>query len=350
MKKRLLFGLLSIVLVALPLIGACAEETPEVFELKFASIMPAEAAITQTFVAWGDRIEEETGGRVKITYYLGGSLLTHPELLQGVKEGIADIAWYTPSEDAGVWDLAAYFDLAFMGFKSNWQATNIYTELLKDKKWGLWDEFESKGVRPYGPMFPPPFQFYSTKKGVSAPADISGMKVYAVGEISSVLAAAGAAPVEMEITDAYTALDRGLIEGICTHDAAMLVFGLLDFPKYATRFGEGGCYEFMNLFIINADVWDSFPNDIKDVFNDLETWQVEQEMAASQSEADIAVATLHDAGATFLNLTDAELAAWEALAEASHDEWLAKMEAKGLGDEAQELWDKLMELIEEMPA
>lgn len=350
MKKKLLFGLLSIVLVALPFIGACGEKTPEVFELNFATIMPAEAAITQTFVAWGDRIEEETEGRVKITFYLGGSLLSHPELLRGVQDGLADIAWYTPSEDAGVWDLAAYYDLAFLGFKSNWQATDIYTELMENDDLGLMEEFESKGVEPYCWMFPPPFQLFTTDKPVRVPDDISGMKVYALGEMSNVFSAAGAAPIEMEITEVQGSLDRGLITGVCTHDAAMLVFGLLDYQKYATRFGEGGCYEFMNLFIINSDVWDSFPNDIKDVFNDLKPWLLEEEMNASQSEADIAVGILHDADATFLDLTSAEMAEWEALAQASHDAWIAEMEDKGLEDEVQELWDELMRLIEEMPA
>jgi TRAP-type C4-dicarboxylate transport system substrate-binding protein len=350
MKKKLLFGLLSIVLVALPFIGACGEKTPEVFELTFTTIMPSQAPITQTFVAWGDRIKEETGGRVNITFYLGGSLMSHEEELRGVQDGLADIAWYTPSEDAGVWDLVTFYDLAFLNFKSNWQATDIYTEMMENDDLGLMDEFESKGIKPYCWMFPPPFQLFTTDKAVRTPADISGMKVYALGEMSDVFAAAGAAPIEMEITEVQGSLDRGLITGVCTHDAAMLVFGLLDYQKYATRFGEGGCYEFMNLFIINADVWDSFPNDIKQVFNDLQPWLLEEEMNASQSEADMAVSILHDANATFLELTSAEMAEWVALAEESHADWIAEMEAKGLEDEVHELWDELMRLIAELPA
>jgi TRAP-type C4-dicarboxylate transport system substrate-binding protein len=311
--------------------------------------MPAEAAITKTFTSWAKRIEDETGGRVKITCYLGGSLLSHPELLRGVQEGVADVAWYAPSEDAGMWDLVSFYDLAFLGFKSNKQAAVIYNELLKNKALGLRDEFDNKGLIPYGCMFPPPFQLFTTKTPVRAPADIKGMKCYALGETSKVIAAAGGAPVTMEITDVYMALDRGLIEGVCTHFAAMMVFGLLDFAKYATIFGDGGCYDFMNCFIINAKTWNGLPPDIQKVFSDLESWQANEEYTASQSEVDAAVGICKDKNVSFLELTPEEIAAWEALAQPSHDDWLAKMEAKGKGEQAKALWDELKRLIAETP-
>ena len=114
-----------------------------------------------------------------------------------------------------------------------------------------------------------------------------------------------------------------------------------------TRYGDGGCYMFMDSFIWNAEVYHSMPDDVMKVLEDLEPWLVEQEYVASQSEVDAAIGVLQEQGAEFLNLTPEEIAAWEALAQPAHDEWFAKMDERGKGDQARAVWDEMKRLQEE---
>lgn len=332
-----------------PATTATTTAAPKVIELKFATIMPPQASITQAFTAWGAKVEEATSGRVKITNYLGGSLLKTEELLSGTQSGISDVTWYTTTENPGEWDLHGFNELPLLGYKSSNQASKIYTQLLNDKSLGLAAEYEKNGVMPYATMYPPPFQIFTSKKPVHGPADVKGMKLYALGDMGDVISKAGGAPVTMEITEAYMSLERGLIEGVCTHAAAMMVFGLFDYTEYASKFGDGGCYNFMNSFIINPKTWNSLPADIQKIIKDLEPWQAEEMTKASNMEADIGWQILNDKKGTVINLTESEMKAWEDLAKPVQQAWVDKMTAKGKGNEAQAILDRIKKLIAETP-
>jgi len=312
--------------------------------------MPPEASITKEFVSWAEGIEQQSNGRVKITCYLGGSLLKHGEMYRGVQDGIADIAWYSPTEDPGNWDLNSFQDLAMLGFKSDRQATKIYDTLLKDNATGLMQEFYDKNFIPYGVLFPPTFQLWTTSKAVNVPDDIKGMKIYAVGTMAELFSAGGGAPVTLDIGDVYMSLDRGLIQAVNTHPAAMMVYNLLGFIKYATWFGDGGCYAFMNCFLFNKNKWDSLPSDIQTIFKEAEAVHIEAAIAASHSEMDAALAICKQNNVQFTNLTQDEIAVWQTLAEPSHEKWLQSMESKGKGTQAKALWAELQNLIAEYPS
>jgi TRAP-type transport system periplasmic protein len=68
-----------------PLYGA------EVIKLKFANYFPVVHKNTAFGQEFCDEIKKRTGGRVEISYYAGGTLLTAPKMAAGVNSGIADI-------------------------------------------------------------------------------------------------------------------------------------------------------------------------------------------------------------------------------------------------------------------
>jgi TRAP-type C4-dicarboxylate transport system substrate-binding protein len=344
MKKKLLLIPIAL-LLALSMIAISCPAEPEVIKLDFASITPAEAPISQTYAQWAEMINERSEGRVEITCYFGASLLKHEEMLRGVPEGVADIAFYAPSEDPGNWGLNTFFELPFLGYKSNAQATAIYNELLSNKELGLWDEFEDYGLVPYHAKMSPPFALITTDTAVRAPADIAGVKCYTLGKLAQVVSEAGGAPVSMDVTDVYMALDRGLIEGVFTHLPAMVIWGFLEHANYLTLFGEGGCYMYIFAFIINADVWNSLPPDIQQIFKDLEPWLDENVTTGDLMMIEGAKGILQEKGATILELTPAEMTGWEELALPLRDEWITEMEAAGKGEQERALMDEFDRLL-----
>src|SRR4030042_1049551 len=83
---------------ALPIDKALAAE--KVINLKIANFFPPpskQSKITQEF---GEELERRSGGRIKVQFFAGGSLLTAPAMYKGVETGITDIGYshvyYTP--------------------------------------------------------------------------------------------------------------------------------------------------------------------------------------------------------------------------------------------------------------
>ena len=100
-------------------------------------------------------------------------------------------------------------------------------------------ELENQGccLRPENP---PTWIMHTSKKAVRVPADVKGMKASAGSYAAQFWLACGAAPVNMGPGDWYTSMEKGLIEGLSLHWAAMKVFGLIPLVKYDTSWGQGG--------------------------------------------------------------------------------------------------------------
>ena len=91
MKKETLFVLLALMLAALPLCGACATPTSEVIELSYSNFFPPTHFHSILAEEWAKEIEQQSDGKVKITYYPGGTLTAAPQTYDGVVTGISDI-------------------------------------------------------------------------------------------------------------------------------------------------------------------------------------------------------------------------------------------------------------------
>ena len=92
MKKKLILILLAVTMAVTPLFSACAEEKlTEPIELNFATFMPPFAAQFGAYQEWADKITEQTEGMVIVTLYPFGSLLPPPDMISGVKAGVAEI-------------------------------------------------------------------------------------------------------------------------------------------------------------------------------------------------------------------------------------------------------------------
>ena len=61
-----------------------------------------------------------------------------------------------------------------------------------------------------------PCALHFAKVQVRTPEDIKGIKMIALGVSAKALQSMGASPVVLDPPDWYMALDRGVVEGICT--------------------------------------------------------------------------------------------------------------------------------------
>lgn len=270
-------------------------------------------------------------------------------MLRGVQKGISDIGWYSIGTDPGLMPLNEMILMPFLGWKSREQASVIYYDLTSEKSKlpQFRDEFVKLGIIPYSSRTMPPFQIFTTKKPVRVPDDIKGMKLYAMGDMTKVISQAGGTPVDMGPQDFYMSLERGLIEGMSVHYAVIQALGLSELLKYDTILGDAGCCMAPNIYIFNANVWNSLPADIQKIFMDLDPWLFEETSKADVADIQTAMDKAKELGHTFINLTPEEIKLWQNLALPLHQEWIKKME--GMGLPAKKLYDGVQQMITEYP-
>lgn len=366
MKKILLLTLLVCVVVSLTSIAACAEPepapapspapttpapptptppAPEVVELTYATAMPPQSGLIQYHIEWINKVQEISQGQIKIELIAGGALLATQEIGEGVQTGVADMGLYVPSELEGQEELGGFVRLPFIPYKSWYQQDLMYREIFNLYP-ELQTEYSENNMYPYCMRVMPPAELMTSKVQVRVPADIKGMKLYATGEVADLAKAAGAAPVVMGAGEWYTALDRGLIEGMFLHDAAALIFDLIKNLPY-TLGPAGGIHSKGQVIIFNLDVWNSLPPEVQKVFHDTEAEFIEGIFVVDVGEIAKGKAIRKELGYTHTDLTPAELQEWVELAQPATDAWIADMASKGLPSQA--VIDDVMRLIEVLP-
>jgi tripartite ATP-independent transporter DctP family solute receptor len=108
----------------------------------------------------------------------------------------------------------------------------------------------------------------TTKKMVRKPEDLKGLKIRIVGGkmTSETLKALGASPIFMSATEVYMALSKGVMDGLLSGFTSFYNRKYYEVCKYAIKFNS-----FFALFptIMNMKFWESLPNEIKQVIQEV---------------------------------------------------------------------------------
>jgi TRAP-type C4-dicarboxylate transport system substrate-binding protein len=73
----------------------------EVIKLKYATFMPPMHKMTAISEEWCKEVEKRTNGKVKFTFYPGGTLIPAAQGYEGAVKGIADVSFMTQQYNAG---------------------------------------------------------------------------------------------------------------------------------------------------------------------------------------------------------------------------------------------------------
>jgi TRAP-type C4-dicarboxylate transport system substrate-binding protein len=171
------------------------------------------------------------------------------------------------------------------------------------------------------------------------------MKIHgAEYSLVQVMDAAGASPVQLDITEMYTGLERGILDGVMNHFPVCFIFRVLELTPYHTVFGEGGINMTPMFAIMNPKKFNSLPPDLQKLLEDSgKVWTEEMaklDFPLQKTAVDFCKGKNH----TFSNLTPEEMKVWYDLVKKPiHDKWIADAEAKGLPGAA--VYKETLELV-----
>jgi len=293
-------------------------------KLTYGSINPSTHTYSIADKAWIDKITKDTGGLVQITPYWDGTLLSKKEATDELAKGVADIGYCSPGYSTKPYPIHTG-TLGFYYGVPDYQARRaIYDQLTKDFPQ---IEAEFEGIKILATSVGSTYQLI-TNKPVRTINDFKGLKLKGTGVFLEVLKALGAEGVSVPMTEVYTQLDKGLIDGCLApyETFASLHFG--EVAKYCTVLNmTSAVYPTRGM---NLNSWNKLPADIQKVFKDnIAFWSAqddEQRFNQDKTGYDTAIKD----GVTFIELSPQDLAKYNQVVEQVMLAEASKLDAQGL--------------------
>ncbi len=273
MKAMRSIGIFSL-LAAFCLLSVLSVNTAsaEPIEISYANLFPPTHIQSQLPESWCKEVEKRTNGKVKITYYPGGTLLKGPKIFSGVLDGIADMGNSVLGYSRGVFPSMEAIDLP-MGYPNAIVATRVIND--------FYNQFKPKPFSNVKPMY---FHAHGpgilhSKKAVRTLEDIKGMKVRSYGFNAKMTAALGAVPVAMAQPGVYEALQKGVADATFSPSEVLKGWKQAEVIKYTTKCYSVG-YTAGFFVVMNLDKWNALPKDVQKVIE-----EINKEWVAKYGEA-----------------------------------------------------------------
>jgi TRAP-type C4-dicarboxylate transport system substrate-binding protein len=231
-------------------------------------------------LAWMEKIERETNGRVKIIPFWNASLLGKRENLTQVVKGVVDIGCVIGNYAATGFDIAKSVKGFFYGCPNRQIARTIY-EKVRAKYPQIDGEFSEVKVLAY--QAHTPYQLI-TNKPISRVEDLEGLSLGVTGIYAKVAEALGAEGMAMPIGDFYMAFEKGILDGGILPIESLKSFRFAEVLKYCTLINITAAP--IQHRVMNLECWRKLPPDIQKVFEDnIEWWGLKIEEELFKAEA-----------------------------------------------------------------
>ncbi len=294
----------------------------EVIKLKFANYMPIAHINTIVMGKFVEDVNKKLAGKVEITQYPAGTLLTAPKIAAGVASGIADIGLAHCSYSRGRFPVMELTELP-LGASSSYILTHVINNFYDKFKPKEWDAFH-----PLIFSASPPSTIQTIKKPVKSLEELKGLKIRGTGRSGDIVKALGATTVPVEMVDMYEALRRGVIDGNMGPYEQTKSFRTGEVLRYhSVAWQAGSGYTFYVIF--NKAKWDSLPADCKKVIDEtaqsyIEPWAVEW----NKTDLD-GLKFFKDQGGQVISIPDSEIQRWVKAVEPVINKYKQDMIGKG---------------------
>jgi TRAP-type C4-dicarboxylate transport system substrate-binding protein len=298
--------------------------------LKFHHIWNTQAMASVNVIApWCDKIAKESANKLKCQVFPAMSMGGTPQqLVDQVKDGVADVVITLPGYTAGRFPALEVFELPFMtnsaeaGARAAWDYLQKYAlkEFPGTKILAIWVHDEG--------------YVHTREKPIKTLADFKGLKMRApTRQTNKLLAALGASPVGMPLPAVVDAVSKGTIDGFLLPWEVMPSLKLHEMVKFhsETDPSRPALYSAVFVFAMNQAKYDSLPADLKKVIDANAGAAYSQAIGkiwdGSQAAGRKAA---QDRGNTFTMIPASELDNWVKASAPLYDDFTADMDKKGL--------------------
>lgn len=266
---------------------------------------------------YGEILEDKSGGKLKVEFLGADEVVPPLEQFDAVRNGTVDIALGVASYYTG--SVPEAISIQFNRDKMPEELrANGFIDLMKElhlSKGNVVYVANAAG-RPGGA-----FRLYTARQFTSLD-ELKGVRFRVSPVYTAIVEGIGAIPVALPPADTYSALERGVVEGLGWTYAGTLDYG---FPEVAKYVINPPFYTIVSNIIMNKAVYDGLSDELKKAVEDaaieFETRIIDHYDSYVAAEDD----KLRAAGAEFITLGDADVEKY--LSAAYDGGWKAFLEA-----------------------
>ena len=309
---------LPIALVALIIgLGVSARGSADEMKLVFTTIaLPTAAVSEKIYHPWAERVNEAGKGIVHIDVRDGTTLANSTNFYDRLLSDVMQVSFGSLNYLAGKFKLSQVMALPFL-MDSAEQESVVFWRLYKS---GLLDSEFDQIVPVFIRAFPQQ-SLHLVKAPTKPIEDLSNLKIIASGQIGTALMAKlGAAPLSIQLTDTYEALQRGTADGVNFPVSSLPDFKLDEVTHYHIDVPLGGGPG--GIWMAKAK-YESLPPEVRKVF-DANSGQAESRRAGiilDQLQTSVQLQLAAEPNQQIVKLSPGLLAKWKPRIDALVNAW-----------------------------
>ncbi|WP_207807028.1 TRAP transporter substrate-binding protein [Parazoarcus communis] len=321
-------------LIAASLTAMSFQAAAQTVTLKVAHFLPAVAPAQQKVLQpWCDALNKESRGRIACQIYpsmqLGG---TPPQLVDQVRNGVADVVWTAPGYSAGRFPVIEALELPFVvtdAHTGSLAAWSFYEQHAQKE----FDAFKVLAVHVDGGM-----ALHTSKRNIQGMSDITGLKLRASGRMAAkTLAALGGSPVAMPPAQMTEAISKGVVDGAMGAWELVSPTKLDEVSRFHAEPASGMPYPATTVLtmLMNRQKYDALPADLKAIIDRYSGPPLVAEFGRVwEEEAAASRAKVKSRGNTIHQFSTAEFDAMKRATAPVEADWIKSMNDRGLDGSA----------------
>ncbi|XAT56826.1 C4-dicarboxylate ABC transporter substrate-binding protein [Rhodobacteraceae bacterium IMCC1335] len=322
--------------------GALATET--LAEEWNVSVWGKRRAFTEHIHKLGELLDQKTNGEFTLNISYGG-LSKNKENLDGISIGAFEMAQFCAGYHADKNRVVTVLELPFLGVENLAQevavSAAVYAHPAATEEMAQWNA----KLLMTSPM--PQYNLVGTGEPRTALSDFEGMRVRATGGLGKAFAAAGSVPTSVTATEAYQAMESGVVDTVAFAQHAHLSFGTINQADWWTANLNPGTVNCP--VVVNIDAYESLSDAHREALDGSVQEALDHYVANYGELLAKWDSVLAEKGVTKVEISADVIDAFRAkAADPIRDAWIADMEAQGLP--GQELYDLVMSTLAEAKA
>ena len=331
-----LIGKAMLTAAAVALAGEAAAQSVE----WNVSLWGKRRAFTEHVERLAELLDEKTNGQFKLNISYGG-LSKNKENLDGISIGAFEMAQFCAGYHRDKNPTITVLELPFLGVNTLEEevavSTAVYNNPAVQADLGRWN---AKLLMP-SPM--PQYNLVGTGEPPKTLEDFKGMRVRATGGIGEAFKAVGAVPTSVTATEAYNAMESGVVDTVAFAQHAHLAFRTIDIADWWTENLNPGTVNCP--VVVNTDAYAALPDEFREVLDNSVPEAVDYYVENYKQLLEKWDQILDEKNVQRVRLDESVIAEFRAkAADPIRDKWIADMEAQGIP--GQELYDLVMATLE----
>ncbi|MCG7492852.1 C4-dicarboxylate TRAP transporter substrate-binding protein [Thalassobius sp. Cn5-15] len=297
-------------------------------------------AFTEHVEKLAELVSEKTGGEFTLNISYGG-LSKNRENLDGISIGAFEMAQFCAGYHRDKNPSITVLELPFLGVNTLEEEVAIshavYAHPAVQADLGRWNA----KLLMTSPM--PQYNIVGTGEARDELAEFDGMRVRATGGIGQAFSAVGAVPTSVTATEAYNAMESGVVDTVAFAQHAHFAFRTIDQATWWTANLNPGTVNCP--IVVNTDAYEGLSDAHREALDSSVDEAIAHYLANYGELLNKWDSVLAEKGVQKVELAEGEIAKFrEVAAGPIRDKWIADMTAQGLP--AQELYDLVISTLE----